>query len=376
MKAQYDFYFDEIFKDYKDLGEIQAYGNDKLGKGAFGIVKEVKYKNKICAGKLIVKQSSGEVVFSEDLKGPNIVKIYKICRPIIKYGNTYQLIIMEKAILNDLGKLNIFFHNKNLLRLIFKNAFNKELSDSLLRFYTKQLINGFAILYKNNFVHFDIKPENILITNNLTLKLSDFSVLQKVVEPLSKIPGGTVGYLSPEYYKKKETSPDDARKQDYFALGSTLFYLKYGDKLLNYKKDESNDIIMNKIVEELMRDSNYLYSRKSNDRHFIIFLNHLLHINPDYRYDFREIFMNKWVNTNLDSIEKVADIFENDEEMFLMELQKLDFILQKKKIFKGIDDDEDDDSSDDEKSNNKSNSEKKKKKINRKKFRFKKKIED
>ena len=55
MKAQEDFYYDEVFKEYKSRGDIQDYARDKLGKGAFGIVKEVKYKNKLCAGKLIVK---------------------------------------------------------------------------------------------------------------------------------------------------------------------------------------------------------------------------------------------------------------------------------------------------------------------------------
>ena len=370
MKAQEDFYYDEVFKEYKSRGDIQDYARDKLGKGAFGIVKEVKYKNKLCAGKLIVKESLGETEYSEDLKGPNIIKIYKICSPVIKFGNTYQLIIMEKAVIKDMGKLNFYFHNKNLLRLIFKDAFNNELSDSTLRFYTRQLINGFGTLYKNNLVHFDIKPENILITNNLTLKLSDFSVLRKVTDTISKIPGGTVGYLTPEYYKKEELSADDAKKQDYFALGCTLFYLKYGMKFLNYKKDDSHDIIMYKIVDALMRNSNYMYSHKSNDNDFNIFLNHLLHINPEYRYNFKEIYMNKWVNKNVEYIEKVVDNFDGDEEKILMELQKIDFIMQKNKIFDINYDNEN------KKNNNEIKVEKEGKKNKRKKFRFKKKIED
>ena len=40
-----------------------------------------------------------------------------------------------------------------------------------------------------------------------------------------KIPGGTPGYLSPEYYSKEKVPKNSTQKQDFFALGATLFYL-------------------------------------------------------------------------------------------------------------------------------------------------------
>ena len=34
-------------------------------------------------------------------------------------------------------------------------------------------------------------------------------------------------YLSPEYYLNRKVESEVARKQDYFALGATIYYLKF-----------------------------------------------------------------------------------------------------------------------------------------------------
>ena len=335
MEENIEFFFDEVFKEYMIQGEIQEIGKI-LGKGSFGIVREVKFKNKIVAGKLIVKESLSETEYSDDLKGPNIIRFFKVCKPIYKYGKIYHLIIMEKAILKDLGKLNNYFHKENLLKLIYKNCFDEEFSDSGLRFYARHIIGGLGTLDKMNIIHFDMKPENILITSNLILKLSDFSISKKIDEKLKEdflIPGGTNGFLAPEYYLKEPVSVDKAKKQDYFALGCTLFLLKYGFPILKPKKDEVAEIILDKMVESILRKINFIKSRKFVDKDFITFITHLINIQSDYRYNFQQIYRNKWVNKNLEPLEKVADNFDADEEKFLMELQKMDFLLQKKEIF-------------------------------------------
>ena len=334
MNTEKDYNFDEIFEDYKGLGEIQGYLK-KLGKGSFGVVNEVIYKNKICAGKLTVKDSVAERELSEDLKGSNIIRFYKVCNPIVKYGNTYHLIIMEKAMLKDLGKLNNYFHEHNLLKLIYKNNFDKEASDTLIRYYARQIIYGLETLDKKDLVHFDIKPENILITSSMILKLTDFSISKKIDENINDllIPGGTIGYITPEYYLKQPIPASEAKKQDYFSLGAALFLLKYGFTFLNHKKEDDREIIADRIVQSLIKESNFLASRKFVDKDFVIFLKHLLGIKPEYRYNFEQIFRSKWLNKNLEPMQKIIDNFETDEEKFIMELQKLDSILQKNEIF-------------------------------------------
>ena len=55
---------------------------------------------------------------------------------------------------------------------------------------------------RNELIHFDIKPENILIFVELYLKITDFGLLkdESNIEEI-RISGGTPGYLSPDYYK-------------------------------------------------------------------------------------------------------------------------------------------------------------------------------
>ena len=319
--------FDEIFKEYKNSGDIQDYGKD-LGKGAFGVVKDVRFKNKAFAGKLVMKDTSEEDRLTQELRGPNIIRIQKICKPKIRNGNTYHLVIMEKAILRDLGKLNNYFHEHNLLKLKIENPFDEPLEDTLLRYYAKQIVDGFETLNRNNYVHFDVKPDNILITVNLNLKLSDFSILKRVDDNVDdfKIPGGTAGYMTPEYYLNQKLTSEGARTQDYFALGSTLFLLKYGIPFLRYRKYEDKKLIADRVVDILFRNFNYLETRELIDDELINFLTRLLNYKPEDRYSFEQIYRNKWLNKNFEYIDDVLASFENDEEKLLMEFQKQDFI--------------------------------------------------
>ena len=323
--------FEDIFKEYKNSGDIQEFGKD-LGKGAFGVVKDVKFKNKSFAGKLVMKDTSEEDRLTQELRGPNIIRIQKICKPKIRNGNTFHLVIMEKAILRDLGKLNNYFHDHNLLKLKVENIFDEPLEDTLLRYYAKQMVDGFETLNRNNYVHFDIKPDNILITVNLTLKLSDFSILKRVDDNVDdvKIPGGTPGYMTPEYYLNQKLSSESIRTQDYFALGSTLFLLKYGIPFLRYRKYEDKKLIADRVVDILIRNFNYIERKELIDDDLIKFFTGLLDYKPEDRYSFEKIYRNKWLNKNFEYIDDVLASFENDEEKLLMEFQKQDFIIKRK----------------------------------------------
>lgn len=79
-----------------------------------------------------------------------------------------------------------------------------------LRFYAKNIIDSLENLNRNYLVNFEIKPENFLITINLIIKISDFSLVANDND-IIKITIDS-SYLTPEYYYNREKVSNDAQK--------------------------------------------------------------------------------------------------------------------------------------------------------------------
>jgi serine/threonine protein kinase len=353
--------FEDAFKAFE-----QKYKNDinylgkVLGRGRFGEVRDIKYKNRPMAIKIMEREKDEDIEGEKlalNLRNYNVVRIQKIYegenlvfprkknkeqkRANYSSKNTYDFIIMEKAVLRDLGKLSEFYHRHNLLKLIKQDnvecyIFDENAGDNLIRFYSRQIINALATLDNNNYVHFDIKPENLLVSLSLIIKLTDFSLLKEVKENYIDfgIPGGTPGYLTREYYINRRVTPEVARKQDYFALGSSLFLFKYGLQLLKYKKFDDTEMNADRIVDLLEHNINYLKKQVFTDKDFMIFIQSLISYKPDGRANFQQIIRNRWLNKSIDELDKIVMSFENDEEKLIIELQKNDYLMKREEHLK------------------------------------------
>ena len=154
---------EELYEKFKESYKFQL--GKVLGKGGFGIVREIIINGKVYGGKLVKKDSKidnekGSVNEKEEknniilfLQNPNIVKIFRIYQeiydnPLTEEKEIYNLIIMEKANLKDLRTLIKHLYNDNSGKLI-NNAFIEIIGDNLLRFFFKQIINGFETLERN-----------------------------------------------------------------------------------------------------------------------------------------------------------------------------------------------------------------------------------
>ena len=263
--------------------------------------------------------------------------------PVIEIDNVkYDFIVMEKASLRDLEKLVKFLYQNNILKLIFTKVFKSLIGDNFIRYFLMNVLKGFECLDRSDFIHFDIKPANILICLNLIFKISDFGLLRSPKqiainndENKLKIPGGTQGYLTPEFYSEKYVTKDIIKKQDYFALGATIFYLKYGYKMLNYQNN-LNDKIRNadNIIELLENAMDVIKTTKECDKGFIELLSSLIQYKPEDRPSFEEIYRNKWLHKNSEEISEITDNNYLEEEKLMLELNKSDFLLEKKQIFR------------------------------------------
>lgn len=84
-----------------------------------------------------------------------------------------------------------------------------------------QLADALAAMHAKNMVYRDVKPGNVLVTDDDVAKLSDFGISRWAEQ--TRVGGGdvagTAAYLAPEVADGREARPSS----DVFALGATLF---------------------------------------------------------------------------------------------------------------------------------------------------------
>ena len=166
-EAEEDEEDEEIYESQiKKIVEEVGFKYERLiGKGGYDAVVEVRKDNKIFAIKIIFKK----------LRGKNIVKINNEYNEFLNKDKekNYYFYAMECSFIVLLSNFHRFLNNK----LIFKGAFVEKFGDNLTRFFVLQMVTALKTLYQGNLVHFDIKPDNMLIRKGLDLELINSSFI-------------------------------------------------------------------------------------------------------------------------------------------------------------------------------------------------------
>ncbi|CAG9332724.1 unnamed protein product [Blepharisma stoltei] len=165
----------------------------------------------------------------EVLKHPNFVKLYGILREESEDRERFILLAMEYFPQGDLAK--------EIKRRIA--AGNEYWTEEDLWNLFKSLIQAYSYLQKQRIAHRDIKPQNIFVGNDGTLKVADLGcALQREEQERTMASehtiAGTPLYLSPKlresymgfhYGMNANSSKHDPFKSDVYSLGLTFLYM-------------------------------------------------------------------------------------------------------------------------------------------------------
>ncbi|KAL2241404.1 UNVERIFIED_CONTAM: PR5-like receptor kinase [Sesamum indicum] len=236
--------------NYREIKKITNSFAEKLGKGGYGIV----YKGKLPNGQLVAvkvltetdnntEEFINEVASISRTSHVNIVNLLGFC-----YDRKKRVLVYE------------YMPNKSLDKFICKSGSidpGCQLDWETLYGIAVGIARGLEYLHRGcntRIVHFDIKPQNILLDEEFCPKISDFGLakLFKKKQSIISMLGarGTVGYIAPEVFSRNFGAV--SHKSDVYSYGMMLLEMA-GAR--NFDKIEaiqsSEDYFPDKIYEHV-----------------------------------------------------------------------------------------------------------------------------
>ncbi|KAL4498008.1 hypothetical protein ABPG72_014865 [Tetrahymena utriculariae] len=334
----------QSFKRNKGLKKLSGtsyvvnYSSAPLGQGSFGQVMkayDLNRKELDLAVKIVSKNRFKKNQKLEVEKEISIIEKLPYCINLVNY---------QKFCLNSTN--NYYFvmeycNGGTLLDLLFKDF--KILSEQEIIKFLVQFLNGYKELLKNNIIHRDIKPQNIMIHNDI-YKICDFG-LSKIIENF-EVDSLQYSTINSPFYQFDNLMKDSqlTRDTDVFSLGVILFQMLYVSpnqkeyqtsqiKHLNQNAQIHPLIDMNKIYQE--NDQNvpkkfleslqaleqkdafkYLHSYINSSKikrsdSMIKLLKSMLNINKKERITFDELFQHPLLKEHLDQIDNRSYIIKS-----------------------------------------------------------------
>ncbi|MGH4050502.1 MAG: Stk1 family PASTA domain-containing Ser/Thr kinase [Clostridium sp.] len=211
---------------------------EKIGEGGMAIVYKARCQllNRYVAVKILKEEFSNNIDFMEKFKkealsvaslsSNNIVNIYDVGQE-----RDINYIVME------------YIKGKTLKEIIVQNG---SMNYNLVLDYGMQIAKALECAHKNNIIHRDIKPHNILVTEDGTVKVTDFGIAKaasSVTITNTSTVMGSAHYFSPEQAKGSFVD----FRTDIYSFGIVLYEMVTGR--VPYDADSPVSVALKHIQE-------------------------------------------------------------------------------------------------------------------------------
>jgi serine/threonine protein kinase len=231
-----------------------------------------------------------EVDIMRALNHPNLVKLYEVIDDKVSGKILMVVEFCEAGALVSPGQLTP----------------ERRMPEAIAQFYFRQMVSGIAYLHERNVIHGDMKPENVLLAGDATVKIADFGQSQFMSggEDTLRRTLGTPAFLAPEICAGEDYR---GRPADIWALGVSLYGFTYGE--LPFKGDSLMELYEDIANATVPFPPSVAVSMELQD-----LLLRALHKDPEARITAAEMLTHPWVRED-DLFTLMPSLFSDEAMM-------------------------------------------------------------
>ena len=220
-----------------------------VGEGAYGIVYKCRNKE---TGKFVAIKKFKEV--EDEL----VKKTMKRELRMLQRMHHENIVDFVEAFKRK-GNLFLVFEyvEKNLLEILQDSP--RGLEPKLIRHFMYQLCKAIKYLHDQNVIHRDVKPENLLVNENMDLKLCDFG-FARLISGSSK--ERLTDYVATRWYRAPElllTQGEYGPEVDYWAVGCIMGELVDGNPLFPGENEIDQLHCIQKVLGNFTDEQVYMF---------------------------------------------------------------------------------------------------------------------